>query len=160
MLTIADIKKRDQEIWEINTSELLKEVVKPDFDTEVVESLLQNGANPNAYDDNGQTCLHNLLRNVPKSVTASKDRLGCLKLLIDYGANVNATTHDPMLYTPLMLAAKYNSNASLMLLLHHGADVFAKNSQGKRAEDFADAENNECMFYIFMTEFSLRRAFD
>lgn len=55
--------------------------------------------------------------------------------LIDRGADVDATS--PNGTTPLMMAAQYGSEASVDLLLSHGADLKRRNERNLDAIDFA-----------------------
>ena len=55
--------------------------------------------------------------------------------LIDRGADVDATS--PNGTTPLMMAAQYGSEASVDLLLSHGADLKRRNERNLNAIDFA-----------------------
>ena len=52
-----------------------------------------------------------------------------MRLLIDNGANVNATKHD--YWTPIHLSANNGHLGIVKLLLEHGADVHAINEQGE-----------------------------
>ena len=59
------------------------------------------------------------------------------ELLIQHGANVNATTPDGK--TALMFAAMFNQLAVVDCLLAHGADIEARTDDGKTALMLADA---------------------
>ena len=60
--------------------------------------------------------------------------------MLENGADVNAV--DMFGMTPLMQAATYNSNPKILrTLIENGADVAAKNKEGKTALDYA--ERNE-----------------
>jgi ankyrin repeat protein len=95
--------------------------------TEVVRLLLQAGADPNAADKDGNTAL----------IEADRDA-GAALLLIKAGANVNArnTAGD----TPLIRAHTIDVMQSL---LDNGADVSARDKDGKTALDLAKLNNNE-----------------
>jgi ankyrin repeat protein len=82
--------------------------------TEVVDSLLKNGADVNAKDANGWTPLHHAACSAINTETCA--------LLIDSGADVNATNADGN--TPLILAAFDNKYycKTVELLLERGAD--------------------------------------
>jgi len=57
-----------------------------------------------------------------------------IQALIDYGAGVNAKDISAM--TPLMDAAKYSTEEVVKILLKAGADLNAKDKNGKSAEDY------------------------
>uniref|UniRef100_A0A3B3ZAA5 Poly [ADP-ribose] polymerase n=1 Tax=Periophthalmus magnuspinnatus TaxID=409849 RepID=A0A3B3ZAA5_9GOBI len=106
---------------------------------DVVEHLLQTGANVHARDDGGLIPLHN---------ACSFGHAEVVSLLLCQGADPNArdnwnytplheaaikgkidvciSTSQKMLSTPLHLAAGYNRVRIVQLLLQHGADVHAK----------------------------------
>jgi ankyrin repeat protein len=75
------------------------------------------------------------LREPPLSIAAGLGKLEIVKLLLEKGANVNAT--DLLGQTPLMIAAKEGHLEIVKLLLAKGAAPNAKNSEGKTALDFA-----------------------
>lgn len=58
-----------------------------------------------------------------------------VQLLIDRGAAIDAAS--PNGTTPLMMAAQYGSEASVDLLLSHGADLKRRNERNLDAVDFA-----------------------
>ena len=96
------------------------------FNTACVRLMLDAGANVNiASDHNGETALHH---------AASGDDLELISLLLESGANPNATTKPGMLTyalwrdarvrgeTPLHRAAAWSSPEAIQLLLENGAD--------------------------------------
>lgn len=85
------------------------------IDTQIVEFLLANGADPNAHLDNTQPVLANAV---------SSESLKVVQLLLDHGANPNAKTYD---HIPILAHAlnQYNTphkKKKIVLLLQHGAD--------------------------------------
>lgn len=66
-----------------------------------------------------------------------------LRLLLDAGAPVNARS--PNGTTPLMMAARYGSEASVDLLLARGADATARNQLDLSAADFAQLDGREAL---------------
>uniref|UniRef100_A0A7N9AUF9 Poly [ADP-ribose] polymerase n=1 Tax=Mastacembelus armatus TaxID=205130 RepID=A0A7N9AUF9_9TELE len=78
----------------------------------VVDFLLQNGANVYARDDGGLISLHN---------ACSFGHAEVVRLLLHHGADANA--RDNWNYTPLHEAAIKGKIDTVQLLLQHGADV-------------------------------------
>ena len=78
-------------------------------DSGIVEFLVQHGAKTN---------VHNLFIEAIKNNNTDE----VLKF-INNGANLNLSFHIPSEYTPLMLAAKYDSKEVAELLIEHGARV-------------------------------------
>lgn len=64
-------------------------------------------------------------------------------LLLDRGADVDAAS--PNGSTPLMLAARYGSEASVDVLLARGADLARRNERGLNAADFARLAGRESL---------------
>lgn len=87
---------------------------------EVVQLLIDKGADVNAKDNLG---------NTPLILASGKGLYGAAKLLIDSGANVNAKKHDRN--SALSEACKQGSYYVAELLIKNGADVNAKDSEGR-----------------------------
>lgn len=100
--------------------DLLKAVF--DVDLEKVRELLDQGANPNAKDKNGDIIL---------MIAARNGYTGIIKLLLDAGADPNAKDENG--WTALMEAAYYGHTDMVKLLLDAGADVNAKDENGYTA---------------------------
>ncbi|NXW62650.1 ASB3 protein, partial [Eurystomus gularis] len=79
--------------------------------TEIMNILLENGADKECKDDFGIT---------PLFVAAQYGRLESLRLLISHGANVNCQAKDRA--TPLLIAAQEGHTECVELLLSKGAD--------------------------------------
>ncbi|KAF8774082.1 Poly [ADP-ribose] polymerase tankyrase-1 like protein [Argiope bruennichi] len=94
---------------------------------DVVEHLLQNGANVHARDDGGLIPLHN---------ACSFGHAEVVQLLLKHGADPNA--RDNWNYTPLHEAAIKGKTDVCIVLLQHGADPNIRNTDGKAALDLAD----------------------
>ncbi|XP_062307267.1 tankyrase, TRF1-interacting ankyrin-related ADP-ribose polymerase b isoform X3 [Osmerus eperlanus] len=94
---------------------------------DVVEHLLQTGANVHARDDGGLIPLHN---------ACSFGHAEVVSLLLCQGADPNA--RDNWNYTPLHEAAIKGKIDVCIVLLQHGADANIRNTDGKSALDLAD----------------------
>ncbi|PIK58675.1 putative tankyrase-2, partial [Apostichopus japonicus] len=94
---------------------------------DVVEYLLQNGANVHARDDGGLNPLHN---------ACSFGHAEVVTLLLRHGGDANA--RDNWNYTPLHEAAIKGKIDVCIVLLQHGADPNIRNTDGKTPLDLAD----------------------
>ncbi|XP_030647094.1 tankyrase, TRF1-interacting ankyrin-related ADP-ribose polymerase b isoform X2 [Chanos chanos] len=94
---------------------------------DVVEHLLQTGANVHSRDDGGLIPLHN---------ACSFGHAEVVSLLLRQGADPNA--RDNWNYTPLHEAAIKGKIDVCIVLLQHGADPNIRNTDGKSALDLAD----------------------
>ncbi|KAL1436839.1 hypothetical protein MTO96_049239 [Rhipicephalus appendiculatus] len=94
---------------------------------DVVEHLLQNGANVHAKDDGGLIPLHN---------ACSFGHAEVVQLLLKHAADPNA--RDNWNYTPLHEAAIKGKVDVCIVLLQHGADASIRNTDGKIPLDLAD----------------------
>ena len=80
---------------------------------EVIELLLQNGANVNAQDNMHFTPLHiAVLKKLPENV----------KVLLEHGAEVDSTTLRPQFHTPLTFAVWVRNFEIAKILMEYGAD--------------------------------------
>ncbi|XP_034946542.1 ankyrin-1-like [Chelonus insularis] len=86
-----------------------------------VEYLVKNYADPNATNDQGQTPLH-----IVSKIPHIKNR-HLIKLLIEYGAKVDAVDNNGM--TPLFLASNVNDFEAIETLLDHHANPNHVDSQ-------------------------------
>uniref|UniRef100_A0A665XBQ1 Poly [ADP-ribose] polymerase n=1 Tax=Echeneis naucrates TaxID=173247 RepID=A0A665XBQ1_ECHNA len=94
---------------------------------DVVDHLLQTGANVHARDDGGLIPLHN---------ACSFGHSEVVSLLLCQGADPNA--RDNWNYTPLHEAAIKGKIDVCIVLLQHGADPNIRNTDGKSALDLAE----------------------
>uniref|UniRef100_A0A6P6XRZ9 Poly [ADP-ribose] polymerase n=1 Tax=Dermatophagoides pteronyssinus TaxID=6956 RepID=A0A6P6XRZ9_DERPT len=99
---------------------------------DVVEYLLEHGANVRAKDKGGLVPLHN---------ACSYGHFEVAELLLKKGANVNAT--DLWKYTALHEAASKGKIDIVKLLLRHGADVTKKNRDGDTPLDLVKPDDVE-----------------
>jgi hypothetical protein len=70
-----------------------------------------------------------------------------VKLLIDAGANINATTNDGT--TPLMFAVQESKEKIVELLLEHKADQSKKTLRGKTVADYVKRVKNPVITKLF-----------
>ena len=106
-----------------------------DADVETLRRLLAEGVSPDATDFNtfiygANTALHYLCRWEANNCVAD-DRVACIKLLIDAGANLEAV--DLNGHTPLQFAANFANAEIVSLLLDAGANVNAVSDLGSTA---------------------------
>ncbi|XP_059180071.1 poly [ADP-ribose] polymerase tankyrase-2-like [Centropristis striata] len=94
---------------------------------DVVEFLLQNGANVHARDDGGLISLHN---------ACSFGHAEVVSLLLQHGADANA--RDNWNYTPLHEAAIKGKIDVCIVLLQNGAELTIRNTDGRTALDLAE----------------------
>lgn len=104
---------------------------------EVIATLLKAGAEPNRQNNFGKTAL---------MYAIAEKQIDSVRTLITAGADVNlATSPDPHngcnqlkagSRTPLMYAAWHATPAMVRLLLDHGADPAARDSNGETAADY------------------------
>ncbi|CAL8079146.1 unnamed protein product [Calicophoron daubneyi] len=97
---------------------------------DVVEYLLESGADVNAKDKGGLIPLHN---------ASSYGHIDVAALLIRYGTSVNAV--DKWGYTPLHEAAQKGRTQLCALLLAHGADPMIHNQENQIPLDLASADD-------------------
>lgn len=95
---------------------------------DVVDYLLQNGANVHACDDGGLISLHN---------ACSFGHAEVVNLLLQHGADANS--RDNWNYTPLHEAAIKGKIDVCIVLLQHGAEPTIRNTDGRTALDLAEA---------------------
>jgi hypothetical protein len=100
---------------------------------EIVNFLLQTGANINSKNHSGLTPLH---------VAAYCGEREIVNTLIEKGAEVNAKAKDGI--TPLHAAASMGNGKTIELLIERGAGVHAKTStDGLTPKDFASREGHK-----------------
>ncbi|KAJ4218988.1 hypothetical protein NW759_008144 [Fusarium solani] len=92
---------------------------------DLVELLLENGADPNRREQHGWTALHIAIKHGYSGIVAT---------LIDHGANVDARVHG---WTPMLLAAKDWRFQVPDYLVKKGADVNATDYHGRTALHWA-----------------------
>uniref|UniRef100_A0A674I0A5 Protein phosphatase 1 regulatory subunit 16A n=1 Tax=Terrapene triunguis TaxID=2587831 RepID=A0A674I0A5_9SAUR len=96
-------------------------------DVEEVRQFLQRGISPNLYNEDGLTALHQCCIDDFGDVVA---------LLLEAGADVNAC--DSELWTPLHAAATCGHLHLVELLIKHGANLLAVNTDGNMPYDLCE----------------------
>ncbi|KAL7830050.1 hypothetical protein SRHO_G00311770 [Serrasalmus rhombeus] len=105
-----------------------------DADARTVESLLQQGADPNLVLPEGMAAVH---------LAAGKESekgLRCLKLILQYGADPNLRSSEGL--TPLHISASWGCYQNLKLLLKNGGNPSLKDQDGNKPADLAELEEN------------------
>ncbi len=102
------------------------------YDSKMMETLLECGADPNLQGDCYTRATHE---------AAFEGNRGFIKILHSYGADIDALTHErdeefPAL-SPLHIAARFGSHCVAEELLDCGADIECRSSEGKIAIDYA-----------------------
>lgn len=93
----------------------------------LIKSLLAAGANIN------QTQKGNALNVAIKAIDDEQKRKNIMQLLLDSGAEVNGKAE----YRPILTAARNNQIETIQFLLNAGADLTARNENGKNLLDIA-----------------------
>lgn len=96
-------------------------------ETEIIELLLDNGANIDIQTWQMETALHMAIREF---------HLDAAKMLIERGANVNIKDNEG--FTALHSAASFGYTDICKLLLEHGADINADDLDGNTALYWAE----------------------
>jgi len=109
---------------------LMAAVVKGSI--QMVESLVRNGARPQASGFEKLTALHE---------ASAHGKVEIAKYLISLGAAIDAVSDDGV--TPLMCAAAAGNNEAAELLLRSGADWRNKENKGATASDIAREKDED-----------------
>ncbi len=99
--------------------------------TDIVELLINEGANVNMHAGTGDTALHSAARNGNVEIVI---------LLLDAGADVNDVNNPE--WTPLHNAAQNGHKVVAELLIANGADVSARDWNGETPLDFTESANH------------------
>lgn len=108
---------------------------------EVVDLLLQNGADPNAQDQSGNTALMG---------ASFKGYVSLAEKLVAAGADVNLRNGQGA--PALTFAATFGQLAIARLLLQHGAAADYSDSRGKTSLDHAIMQENEEMIALLSSK--------
>ncbi|MBO7244283.1 MAG: ankyrin repeat domain-containing protein, partial [Alphaproteobacteria bacterium] len=97
-------------------------------DEKQVTALLNEGANPNAVNQYGESALQLAVEN---------GSIEMVDALIEHQADVNKVSATPEARAPLLVAAERGDEAMVHRLLEAGADATKKDEQGKTAMHYA-----------------------
>ncbi|EAY12469.1 ankyrin repeat protein, putative [Trichomonas vaginalis G3] len=89
---------------------------------EMIKLLIDNGADPNKKDNDGESPLH---------ICAANDKQDKAKFFIENGAEIDLTNNDG--YTPLHIATIRKSNKTAKILIENGADINKYTTYEKKA---------------------------
>ncbi|XP_015280608.1 PREDICTED: ankyrin repeat and LEM domain-containing protein 1 [Gekko japonicus] len=104
-------------------------------ETEMVEVLLNRGADPNLVLPEGIAAIH------LAAGTEQESGVRCLGLILQFGGDPNVRSVDGL--TPLHVAASWGCYTCLKLLLMEGGDPSLEDQDGNRAIDLATEQGNE-----------------
>ena len=105
----------------------------------MARELLNNGANANVENIQGETPLHLVSRG---QYSTQERGVSVVQLLIERGSNVD--TQDKSHLTPLHLASYYGKLEIVRVLLHHGARVYTKGNLGQTSLHLALDGSRSC----------------
>lgn len=113
--------------------------------SDVIQELLKCGAKIDAHSTTGLTALHMATRaplddNAGDHSWISLDDVAVLNTLVKHGMDVNMV--DDTGRTPLMLAAQHGKKNRTQFLLAHGAQIDQRDSEGRDACAWAEANDN------------------
>jgi ankyrin repeat protein len=119
------------------------------FNVEKVKSLLDQGADPNLKNSDGDTALLLAIRWRHGEYVHTD----IVKLLLDHGADINI--QDKYGYTALIEASRGGGRTVIKLLLDYGADPHIVDANGSNAIDYLQF-NFDCMDTMYMMEKAMR----
>lgn len=123
---ISDQEKKQMEIFIKDAFKTAIELSKNNF-INIVEILINNGADVNGIDVENQSVLHHAVIN-PQYVSTD-----FIKYLVDKGANIN--TQDVYGHTPLFIAWGLKNKNAVDVLIKLGADINIRANDGSTYKD-------------------------
>jgi len=117
---------------------VLVHAIRHRCDEELLQLLLENGADIFNFDDEGVSIF---------DIAITYDNLFMFNHIIEAGINVNQTKRKSG-FTPLMCAACYGRAEITTILLEHGADKNCTDLRGFSALDFARKMNKKSVLKI------------
>jgi uncharacterized protein len=109
---------------------------------DVVELLINGGADINAVTESGATPLHFACEGGNHNESTTK----VVELLIEKKANINAVNNKGE--TPIFIAVHWDNENLVKLLKSKGADISIKNKEGKTPTDEAKSKNINSLIEI------------
>ncbi len=106
-----------------------------------------------ALEDLGDLIDKEIVANAVGFAAMSKD-VGAAKALLDALPEFDIDTKNGAGFTPLMLAASYNSREMVDLFISYGAEITDKNNKGETALDLATKNKEELGKEYYRTEYS------
>lgn len=106
---------------------------------DMIQMLLEEGADPNDYDAERSKNVRRSNYHAPLRFAVGTGNLELVRLLLEFSANPNQRVEDKYGYdTPLHLAAVGERTELANILLESGADIHAKDTQGRTPLDIAN----------------------
>ncbi|KAJ8133111.1 hypothetical protein O1611_g512 [Lasiodiplodia mahajangana] len=96
----------------------------------MTQGLLENGADPNAFDDEGIPVLHHAIRHSTRAVNRREDRR-CPDFLLHHGADPTIKSKGENNESALHVAIRHGNLPIFQLLLIYGADPSDTDSDGR-----------------------------
>lgn len=138
------INEQDKDATDNNGRTALMYAVHYNPEPKIVKMLIDYGYSVNAVDYYGETVLmHAMYLN----------NLDTIKILLENGAEVNASSEEGAYRTALMVASQYSNKLPLFhLLLNHGARIDAEDIFGNTAFFYACRYNDNFQVVQFLLE--------
>jgi ankyrin repeat protein len=119
---------------------------------EVLETLINNGANIHAVADSGTNVLMALLKNAKHSTMSISP---AVDVLVKHGININAQSNFG--WTALMIAVENSDLETILILIKNGAKTNLTNKQGETALDLAKKTNQPEIIKTLLSASSLEK---